>query len=382
MDTMESLQQKECFTCLTCKVKFTNLAIFKDHYRSEWHKYNIRVTINGLPSITLEDFQKKEAIYRENTANHTKGKHTCKVCRKKFSSQKQYENHLASKTHKNKLEQNDKNILDETRLSKSMSIENMSTENEKEIETDSEVESLDSDEWLEDSKYHIYENNCLFCDCHASSITCIMRHMTNKHSFFVPDLEYCVDLAGLLEYLEQKICTEFKCIWCNDSGRKMRSANAVKMHMIDKGHCKMLFEGETMLEYSSFYDYSSSYPVDENGDSVVDEELPVIPPEILDDGSYTMMLPSGKMIVHRDLAFYYKQNLPVDHKVTIKGFNHWLKKRLFKEISLGDEKEKLEANRLAVRDTRNFQRIQAKYSTQLQVKQNKLQQHFRQQTKF
>ncbi|XP_039310055.1 zinc finger protein 622 isoform X2 [Solenopsis invicta] len=380
MDTSEDLQHKECFTCLTCKVKFTDLTVFRDHYRSEWHRYNMHVTVNGLPSITLEDFQKKEAIYRQNTANQTKEKHICKVCRKKFNTQKQYENHLVSKTHKNKLEQKNKNVFVESPFYKSTNIKTMSNENQEEIETDSDVESLDSDEWLEDSKYHIYENNCLFCDRRGTSITCIMRHMTKKHSFFVPDFEYCVDLAGLLEYLEQKIFTEFKCIWCNESGRKMRSANAVKMHMIDKGHCKMLFEEETMLEYSSFYDYSSSYPVVENSD-VIDEELPE-PPEILDDGSYTMTLPSGKSIVHRDLALYYKQNLPAERKVTIKDFNYWLKKRLFKQISFGTENKKLEANRIAVRDTRNFQRIQAKYSTQLQIKQNKLQKHFRRQTDF
>ena len=29
----------------------------------------------------------------------------------------------------------------------------------------------------------------------------------------------------------------------------------VQQHMIDKGHCKMLHEGDALLEYSDFYDY-------------------------------------------------------------------------------------------------------------------------------
>lgn len=163
------------------------------------------------------------------------------------------------------------------------------------------------------------------------------------------------------------------------TGRKMRSAEAVKMHMIDKGHCKMLFEGETILEYSSFYDYSSSYPDAEKANP--DEDLPELP-ETLDDEAYVMKLPSGKSIVHRALALYYKQNIPVGTTVTIRNFNYWLHKRMFKHISFGTAERKLEAARMTARDVRKFQRIQAKYSTQLQMKQNKLQKHFRRQTGF
>lgn len=30
--------------------------------------------------------------------------------------------------------------------------------------------------------------------------------------------------------------------------------------MLDKGHRMMKFEGETLVEYTDFFDYSSSYP--------------------------------------------------------------------------------------------------------------------------
>ncbi|KAL0130753.1 hypothetical protein PUN28_002401 [Cardiocondyla obscurior] len=376
-------QHIEHFTCWTCKVKFTDLAIFRNHYRSEWHRYNMHVTVNGLPPISLEVFQEKEAMYHKNNTSQIEKKQICEICRKTFQSQKQYENHLASKTHKKKLEQKDGDTVLTKKLTSTEDIsedeKDILNENEEEIEMDSEVESLDSDEWLEDSKYLVYENDCLFCNHHSKSLPCIMKHMIKSHSFFVPDLEYCIDISGLFEYLQQKICTDFKCIWCNDSGRQMLSAEAVKMHMIDKGHCKMLFEGETLLEYASFYDYSSSYPDAENVNP--DEELPELP-EILEDEAYVMKLPSGKSIVHRSLALYYKQNVPVDTTVTIKDYNSWLRKRVFKQISFGTEKRKLEAARMTARDLGRVQRIQAKYSTQLQVKQNKLQKHYRRQIGF
>lgn len=233
MDAMETSPLKEHYICRTCKVKFTDLTIFRNHYRSEWHRYNMHMTVNELSPITLEDFQKKEAMYRENNTSQTEKKQMCDVCRKKFSNRKQYENHLASKAHKKKLEQKDETIIFNK---KSISIEDMSyknevdissknkedisNENEEEIETDSDVESLESEEWIKESKYLAYEyNNCLFCNRRSKSVMCILKHMMKKHSFFIPDLEFCVDPSGLLEYLELKICTAHKCIWCNDSGR-------------------------------------------------------------------------------------------------------------------------------------------------------------------
>lgn len=49
-------------------------------------------------------------------------------------------------------------------------------------------------------------------------------------------------------------------MWCNDRGRTFYSLDAVRKHMRDKGHCRMLHEGIALAEYADFYDYSSSYP--------------------------------------------------------------------------------------------------------------------------
>lgn len=53
---------------------------------------------------------------------------------------------------------------------------------------------------------------------------------------------------------------DFICLWCNDRGRTFYSLDAVRKHMRDKGHCRMLHEGIALAEYADFYDYSSSYP--------------------------------------------------------------------------------------------------------------------------
>ena len=45
------------------------------------------------------------------------------------------------------------------------------------------------------------------------------------------------------------------CLWCNEKGRRFHSTKAVQKHMLDKGHCKMLHEGDVILEYADYYDY-------------------------------------------------------------------------------------------------------------------------------
>lgn len=42
---------------------------------------------------------------------------------------------------------------------------------------------------------------CLFCSNVASSIESNLQHMSVKHSFFIPDVSYCVDVDGLISYL-------------------------------------------------------------------------------------------------------------------------------------------------------------------------------------
>lgn len=200
-------------TCLTCHVMFTNPQAHRIHYSSEWHRYNLHRKVSQLSSISFEEFQKKNIAYHKNNTNETKTKQkqSCKICQKKFSNEKQYNNHIVSKNHKKKMNERD-NVKDSSNYS-------TNTENEMQVDTDSDVESLNSNEWLDDLENPIERNDCLFCDNHSRSVTSNLKHMMVEHSFFVPDLEYCVDRKGLLLYLGQKIYNEYKCIWCNNSGK-------------------------------------------------------------------------------------------------------------------------------------------------------------------
>jgi pre-60S factor REI1 len=198
-------------------------------------------------------------------------------------------------------------------------------------------------------------NSCLFCTHTSDSIPTSLEHMSSVHSFYIPDAEYLVDLPGLIGYLGEKIAVGNVCIAC--PSREFRTIEAVRKHMIDKGHCRIAYENEPeRLEVSDFYDFSSSYPdaearlkrreeraarrieraaekaaarqdatwedVDEaeGEDSEVDE---IVDESVSDSDSdsssledntitygdtpYELVLPSGKRLVHRSMRRYYAQ---------------------------------------------------------------------------
>ena len=51
----------------------------------------------------------------------------------------------------------------------------------------------------------IPRTDCFFCLHHSATLEKNAIHMSNEHSFFIPDVEYLVDLAGLFEYLGAKV---------------------------------------------------------------------------------------------------------------------------------------------------------------------------------
>ena len=241
-----------------------------------------------------------------------------------------------------------------------------------EMESDGEeIEEVDSDEWDEefDEEDKIPVTDCLFCGNQSKSMEKNLLHMSENHSFFIPDLEFCTDLHGLMEYLGAKVGQGKMCLWCNDKGKAFRSLDAVRKHMVDKGHCKMAFAGgDAIAEYADFYDYSKTYPdgEDEDPDMEVDTNA-------IDDSGYELVLPSGAKIGHRSLMKYYKQSLNPDRQVVVrkptdKILDHY-KVHGFSGLTMKEAKKR-------AKDVQYFRKHQQKYYMKLGTKANKLQHHF------
>ncbi|WAQ94148.1 ZN622-like protein [Mya arenaria] len=232
------------YTCIACRVVFTDGETQRTHYKTDWHRYNLKRKVAELPPVSAENFRQR-ALNAQQTQNAL-------------------DNHLNSRKHKEiaakpKRLNTKKYALKNNEVNKSGSHGDIDVamatggqeEEGEDIETDSDMESVSS---FGDEE-GLGVNQCLFC-CHGSSgLEENVQHMTEKHSFFLPDAEYLSDLEGLVTYLGQKVGVGYMCLWCNEKGKAFRSVDAAQKHMVDKGHCKLLHEGDVVLEYADFYDY-------------------------------------------------------------------------------------------------------------------------------
>ncbi|KAI0356180.1 hypothetical protein OH77DRAFT_1452953 [Trametes cingulata] len=385
------------YTCLSCSIAFHTAQDQREHYRSDHHRYNMKRRVAGLPPVSAELFNQKVLERRAETAIMASPKgSTCEVCGKSYTTENAYRTHLSSKKHKdNELRGTAKararaeapaesEAKDEApasvpeagpssppapdaSIAEESAVESVAAQLKKvalQVDEDATEEQINQtiDEKIAAARARISPTQCLFCNTTSSSLDDNLTHMSVAHSFFIPDAEYLVDLVGLITYLGEKIAVGNTCIFCNGRGREFRTLEAVRKHMIDKGHCKIAYDAEAdRLEISDFYDFTASYPdaeerkarraaraakkaqkaaekeqkpedeewedlsededVDEV-DEVVEEDASEESDEdededdLLDnqvtygDSHYELVLPSGARIGHRSMRRYYAQSFP------------------------------------------------------------------------
>lgn len=388
------------FTCVTCRVQYGDGDAQRLHYKSDWHRYNLKRKVASLPPVTESAFAEKSAKLGTATTTSVDAATTtilrCAVCNKNFNTENALQSHLASKKHKDAVsasstrksvsvggesttsvsaaaeegvvvkivkkkattEDKDKRSRvakeSQNKKAKLMALRaNKAKGAEDEDETDEDDDEWESDDDDGDDELGAYSadeesmadgdggdeeeeeeelpfgegdaivnTHCLFCTAPSSTVENNLKHMSSEHSFFVPDLEYLVDVEGLLTYLGEKVGCGFLCLWCNEKGKAFQAVEAAQAHMRDKGHTKMLHEGDALLEYADFYDYRPSYP-DYDPDKDVETDMEVecsskssqgddddeVEVEEVDGDGYTLVLPSGATVGHRSLLRYYKQSL-------------------------------------------------------------------------
>ncbi|KAL0966725.1 hypothetical protein UPYG_G00299350 [Umbra pygmaea] len=392
------------YTCISCRVAFADGEVQRAHYKTDWHRYNLKRKVAEMPPVTAENFQERVLLQRaavehqEHVASINEG---CVTCNKKFSSANAYQNHLQSHKHQQAEKQavlaaqrkvermNEKNLekglgddgkLDhnaknealqqalkmqrpsqvkpgkaqaegsraertkpekpprlqwfeeqETRMQAEEGVvvdvdeeEWEDVDGDDDIDDDDDDDDFDEDETMEPEgdggtvsstprpatlPGSIPITDCLFCPQHSHSLLKNLAHMTKVHSFFLPDLEYLIDLKGLITYLGEKVGGGKVCLWCNEKGRSFYSTDAVQRHMIDKSHCKLFTDGDASLEFADFYDFRTTYPDQKEGEDaeMEDLELPDMRNVDYDDDTLELTLPSGAKIGHRSLMRYYKQ---------------------------------------------------------------------------
>ncbi|XP_072953618.1 cytoplasmic 60S subunit biogenesis factor REI1 homolog 2-like [Typha angustifolia] len=290
-------------TCNACNAEFVEEAEQKVHYRSEWHRYNLKRKVAGVPGVTEALFQARQSALAEerNNLSATPMSYGCPLCGKEYRSSKAHAQHLKSRAHVVKAAQDP--AASTARITIVKPLPDKSTSSNippfaREEENDESEE--DEDEWVEVdshddidmaneslSNMHVDERNsdddmeefveldpscCFMCDIKHDTIENCIVHMHKKHGFFIPDVEYLKDLKGLLAYVGLKVKRDFICLFCNERCHPFQSLEAVRKHMVAKGHCKLRYgdggDDDEDADLEEFYDYSSSY-VDADGKQLV-----------------------------------------------------------------------------------------------------------------
>ncbi|RLN50930.1 hypothetical protein BBJ29_009978, partial [Phytophthora kernoviae] len=324
----------------------------RDHFRMDWHRYNLKRKVVELPPVTEEQFEFRMRKVREEkeaqVANDPKQKQRtrkeeikkagvktvlkCVACNKTFTTANAHENHLASKKH---LANAKKNPEVATIVEKQLEVVSL---DDKQGDS-SEVKELTDEELAKEIEEYkkqvpLEKEDCIFCAHHAKDFESCLTHMLKEHGFFIPDLEFLVDAEGLVGYLAEKVKVGFYCLYCNGKGKTFRSYQDVQKHMTSLSHCKLRYEDEDLDEMVEFYDYSAQYASKkQNGEEEVewetdseasiDDDEDVVEEEVQDEEgdegntigvseTGELVLANGRRLGRREFRRYYKQRFRPD----------------------------------------------------------------------
>lgn len=56
---------EKAHTCMTCKVSFAEGDLQRDHYKTDWHRYNLKRKVAEMAPVTLEVFRQKMSTHEE-----------------------------------------------------------------------------------------------------------------------------------------------------------------------------------------------------------------------------------------------------------------------------------------------------------------------------
>jgi pre-60S factor REI1 len=330
-----------------------------NHYRGEWHRYNVKRQVAGLPPMPLDVFDSKLRALKMKQGEEAqeRASHYCAICNKSCASGPAFSQHINSKLHLKRATKKDTraqaniSLPDEIaqvrnvetkeganqqpRLSSAFARMDVKREDDaEEEEVPDLVEADDSDDQRAQARSGIVYSgpkkkivkvvkriqsedefefdeaksipimSCLFCNRSFSTVDKSLQHMLKMHGFFIPFTEYLIDMNALLKYLGAKIGAGRVCLWCN--GTSFGDVRAIQQHMIDKGHCKMNLDDddEEFLEYYRF----PSDEMDEGEDE--GDEGDYVPRRGLRDVNQAneLILANGAILGHREYRRVYRQN--------------------------------------------------------------------------
>ena len=213
-----------CNHCLYVSKTYEEM---KEHYKSEFHKYNLnRVTMNLAP-LSYEDYKRKKDFFMKKMEEKKKAEESlklksqnlfCEICSKKFNSSKKLEEHLNSKNHLKNKAKKDEEKKDE--------ISEISTSSKNEIKEPKNKEPEKTT--LDDIAC------CLFCNFKSDNLKNNFYHMVQMHNLEIPFIFYIKNYEELIKILAKKIFVYHACFTCDT--QRFETIRSLQRHMLSKGH--------------------------------------------------------------------------------------------------------------------------------------------------
>jgi len=287
----------------------------KAHYKSDLHRYNLTRITSNLRPLTQEEFDKKKAHF-ENLKKQDKKyqkqqilenssadvKHTCMLCKKKFSTTNKLNEHFQSKSHLAAVKDKENNVVPEQR--------------ERRIK--------------ENTKTTLEDNNiCIFCNEEQKSLKENFDHMKTVHSLDIPLESFLKNYESCIKLMATKVFTYKACIGCD--AQSFENVYSLQNHMIDKKHIYVNLEDLEDHLYQ-FYDTEKLSAVKDNNirltkafkilkyklklskpqqtkkeESDEEEEFDDDEPMELPNGE--LLLQNGKILGNKLYNLYYKQRV-------------------------------------------------------------------------
>ncbi|SSD58381.1 related to Zinc finger protein REH1 [Saccharomycodes ludwigii] len=269
MNSITTVPTTTLFTCNSCMIQFVSSDLQRFHMKTEWHRYNLKRRVAGLPSVSANEFSEKLKVSeKQHSLNQ--------VDEFGFAVLKPIKDKRKKKPAKNTEVLNTVEFLDDLSPQKLSEFSDSELSSGFDEETASELGytsesafeltdedpsdfSSSSDDEYSTSSNDDYESaysltDCIFCGVHNKEIELNVRHMFQNHGLYIPERSFLVDLKGLLEFLIDIVVAEKHCLCCNFQGSTLES---IRAHMDSKRHCKMPYE--TLREkalFEDYYDYS------------------------------------------------------------------------------------------------------------------------------
>ncbi|ODQ67851.1 hypothetical protein NADFUDRAFT_80990 [Nadsonia fulvescens var. elongata DSM 6958] len=295
------------FTCNTCGLAFPTAELQRLHMKTDWHRYNLKRRVAGLPPITAEVFAEKilQQQQQEQESQQTGGgkrggvRQITKKDKKKEEKMIRKQALMNQASHSARADTDSINLERPSSPTGSIASSNFSLgdpinhqtftddeasdvnsvadtasinedtasasgeEHDQQNDEDREFNSEDEDEIDRYIKHKmskrtaISANTCLISGKVFNTVEEKTAYMTKTYGLYVPEKEFLVDLEGLMTYLGEKVGLGFMCLKCSFQGKSLES---VRAHMISKSHVMIPYEEEEeKLEIGDFYDFTSSY---------------------------------------------------------------------------------------------------------------------------